>query len=61
MSQSLISILLSEDFVVLGQGGPSGPMSLTSGALGVEGAGEGLKSSFETVRTLPGASAFVLY
>ena len=61
MSQSLISILLSEDFVVLGKGGPSGPMSFTSGALGVEGAREGLESSFEAMRTLPGTSAFVLY
>ena len=61
MSQSLISILLSENFVVLSEGGPFGPMFFTRRAFGVEGAREGLKGRFETVWALPGSSAFVLH
>ena len=57
MSQSLISILLSENFVVLSQGSPFGSMSFTRRAFGIERAREGLEGSFETVWALPGSSA----
>ena len=61
MSQSLISILLSENFVVLSKGGPFGPMFFTSRAFGVEGAREGLKGSFETVWALPPRNIYQKY